>query len=261
MRRPMAALLAACVVLGCEADSQRVSREVLGPPARSAGAARQDSGYRVVPVGDAGRITGRVLVHGRVRRDSLMTAMPDTGVCRTSRRVTLVEGSGDRVAGAVVWLEGIHAGKPLPSLKRYDLATRHCEARPMTQAVIAGGMLNVQNLDPVAHRTRFTMGGATLDVVGQSDAGQVVPTAVVIAHPGLVAVRCDVHPSTRAWIRVFDHPYFTVTTRDGSFQIDSVPPGTYKLTIWQPSLGERDTTIHVAARQSASATVAFTAAP
>lgn len=261
MRRPMAALLAACVVLGCEADSQRVSQEVPGPPVRSAGAVRQDSGYRVVPVGDAGRITGRVLVHGRVRRDSLMTAMPDTGVCRTSRRVTLVEGSGDRVAGAVVWLEGIHAGKPLPSLKRYDLATRHCEARPMTQAVIAGGMLNVQNLDPVAHRTRFTMGGATLDVVDQSDAGQVVPTAVVIAHPGLVAVRCDVHPSTRAWIRVFDHPYFTVTTRDGSFTIDSVPPGTYKLTIWQPSLGERDTTIHVAARQSASATVAFTAAP
>lgn len=261
MRRPMAALLAACVVLGCEADSQRVSQELPGPPARSAGAVRQDSAYRVVPVGDAGRITGRVLVHGRVRRDSLMTAMPDTGVCRTSRRVTLVEGSGDRVAGAVVWLEGIHAGKPLPSLKRYDLATRHCEARPMTQAVIAGGMLNVQNLDPVAHRTRFTMGGATLDVVDQSDAGQVVPTAVVIAHPGLVAVRCDVHPSTRAWIRVFDHPYFTVTTRDGSFTIDSVPPGTYKLTIWQPSLGERDTTIRVAARQSASATVAFTAAP
>ena len=131
----------------------------------------------------------------------------------------------------------------------------------MTQAAIAGGMLDVQNLDPVAHHTRFTMAGATLDVVDQSDAGQVVPTAAVIAHPGLVAVRCDVHPGTRAWIRVFDHPYFTVTTREGSFTIDSVPPGTYRLAVWQPSLGERDTTIHIAARQSASATVTFTAAP
>lgn len=229
--------------------------------AHTAGTVQQDSAYQVVTVPDAGRIAGRVIVHGRVRRDSVVAAMPDTGVCRTSRRVTLVEGNGDRVAGAVVWLEGIHAGKPLPSLRRYDLATRRCEARPLTQAVIVGGMLNVQNLDPMPHRTRFTMGSATLDVVDQSDAGQVVPTAVVIAHPGLVVVRCDVHPATRAWIRVFDHPYFTVSTRDGSFAIDSVPPGTYTLAVWQPSLGERDTTIHIAARQSASTTIAFPAAP
>ncbi len=261
MRRSLAALMVACIVLGCEADSQRVTQEIPGAPAHAASAVQHDSAYRVVPVPDAGRIAGRVTVRGRVRRDSLIAAMPDTGVCKTSRRVRLVEGSGDRVAGAVVWLEGIHAGKPLPSLRRYDLATRHCEARPLTQAVIAGGMLNVQNLDPVPHRTRFTMGGATLDVVDQSDAGQVVPTAVVIAHPGLVAVRCDVHPATRAWIRVFDHPYFTVTTRDGAFTIDSVPPGTYTLAVWQPSLGERDTTIHVAARRRANTTVAFTAAP
>jgi len=261
MRWSLAAVMAVCVALGCEADGQRVSRAVPGAPAHTAGAVQQDSTYRVVPVPEGGRIAGRVLLHGRVRRDSVIAAMPDTGACRAARRVTLVEGSADRVAGAVVWLEGIRAGKPLPSLRRYDLATRHCEARPMTQAAIAGGMLDVQNLDPVAHRTRFTMAGATLDVVDQSDAGQVVPTAAVIAHRGLVAVRCDVHPGTRAWIRVFDHPYFTVTTREGSFTIDSVPPGTYRLAVWQPSLGERDTTIHIAARQSANATVTFTAAP
>ena len=261
MRRPLAVLIAVWVAAGCEADGQRVSQDVPAARAHIARAVQQDSVYRVVAVADGGRISGRVLVHGHVRRDSVVAAMPDTGVCKASRRVTLVEGSGDRVAGAVVWLEGIHAGKPLPSLRRYDLATHHCEARPMTQAAIAGGMLDVQNRDPVAHRTRFTMAGATLDVVDQSDAGQVVPTAAVIAHPGLVAVRCDAHPTTRAWIRVFDHPYFTVTTRDGAFTIDSVPPGTYTLAVWQPSLGERDTTIQVAARQSASATVAFTAAP
>ena len=261
MRRPLLALIAACVALGCEADGQRLALEVPGAPARPAGAVQQDSAYRVVSVPDGGRITGRVLVHGRVRRDTVLSTMPDTGWCRTSRRVPLVEGTGDRVAGAVVWLQGVHSGKSLPSLRRYELATRRCEARPMTQAAIAGGMLDVQNLDPMPHRTRFTMAGTTLDVVDQSDAGQVVPTAVVIAHPGLVAVRCDVHTATRAWIRVFDHPYFTVTMRDGSFTIDSVPPGTYTLSVWQPSLGERDTTIHVAARQSARATVALTAAP
>ena len=261
MRRPLLALAAACVVLGCEAEGQRLTQAAPGAPAHTARAAQQDSAYHVMPVPDGGRITGRVLVHGHVRRDSVLTAVPDTGWCKTSRRATLVEGTGDRVAGAVVWLQGVHAGKPLPSLRRYDLATRRCGARPMTQAAIAGGMLDVQNLDPMPHRTRFMMAGTTLDVVDESDAGQVVPTAIVIAHPGLVAVRCDMHAATRAWIRVFDQPYFAVTTRDGSFTIDSVPPGTYTLAVWQPSLGERDTTIHIAARQTASATVAFTAAP
>ena len=261
MRRALLALMGGCVALGCDADGQRLAPEVPVAHAHTAAAPQQDSAYRVMPVPDGGRLTGRVLVHGRVRRDSVLAAMPDTGWCKTSRRVTLVEGAGDRVAGAVVWLQGVHSGKPLPSLRRYELATRRCEARPMTQAAIAGGMLDVQNLDPMPHRTRFTMAGATLDVVEQTDAGQVVPTAVVIAHPGLVAVRCDVHPATRAWIRVFDHPYFAVTTRDGSFTLDSVPPGTYTLSVWQPSLGERDTTIHIAARQRASATIALTAAP
>lgn len=259
MRRPLAAFVVLCVALGCDAQGQRAVQLPQSSAARPAAAAPQDSAYQVVSVADGGRITGRVLVKGRVRRDSVMAEVPDTGWCRASRRVTLVEGTGDRVAGAIVWLEGVHAGKPLPAVRRYDLTTRHCQARPMTQAAIAGGTLDVQSLDPVAHRTRFTQGGATIDVVDQSDAGQVVPTAAVLAHPGLVVVRCDVHPATHAWIRVFDQPYFTVTRRDGGFAIDSVPPGDYTLAVWQPSLGERDTTIHVAARRAASPTVAFTA--
>lgn len=262
MRRPLAVCLAVCVALGCDAEGQRAPHALPAPGVRAASAPPQeDSAYRVAPVADGGRIAGRVLVRGRVRRDSTIATVPDTGWCRASRRVTLVEGSGDRVAGAVVWLENVHAGKPLPVLRRYDLSTRHCEARPMTQAAIAGGMLDVQSLDPLGHRTRFTRAGSTIDIVDESDAGQVVPTAAVLAHPGLVTVRCDVHPGTRAWIRVFDHPYFTVTSRDGGFTIDSVPPGTYTLAVWQPSLGERDTTIRVAPRQAVAAAIAFPAAP
>lgn len=261
MIRSLVVLLAVCAVVGCDADGRRASAAPDDVQAAVAQPTHEDSAYRVVPVADGGQITGRVTVHGHVRRDSLMAGVPDTGWCRSSRRVTLVEGRNDRIGGAIVWLEGIHAGKPLPSLRRYELTTRHCEARPMTQAAITGGMLNVQSMDPITHRTRFVASGATIDVVDQSDDGQVVPTATVLAHPGLVTVKCDMHPLTRAWIRVFDHPYFTVTKPDGTFRIDSVPPGDYRLAVWQPSLGERDTTIHVAARRAAAANVVFTPAP
>jgi hypothetical protein len=33
----------------------------------------------------------------------------------------------------------------------------------------------------------------------------------------------------RAWIFVFDHPYFQVTAADGRFRLEGVPPGEYTL--------------------------------
>ena len=32
-----------------------------------------------------------------------------------------------------------------------------------------------------------------------------------------------------AWVSIFDHPYFAVSGKDGSFKIANVPPGKYKL--------------------------------
>ena len=40
----------------------------------------------------------------------------------------------------------------------------------------------------------------------------------------------------KAYISVFDHPYFTVTDDTGRYQIDNVPPGKYEVVAWH----ERD---------------------
>jgi hypothetical protein len=41
--------------------------------------------------------------------------------------------------------------------------------------------------------------------------------------------KCDVHPWMFAWVSVFDHPYFAVSAKDGSFKIANVPAGKYTL--------------------------------
>jgi hypothetical protein len=72
----------------------------------------------------------------------------------------------------------------------------------------------------------------TLAVFRFADAGQVVPSEKIAAAPGLVALQSDEHDRARAWIVVFDHPYFAVTEANGSFRLDSVPPGKYHVRVW-----------------------------
>ncbi|HMI93440.1 MAG TPA: carboxypeptidase regulatory-like domain-containing protein [Polyangiales bacterium] len=51
-----------------------------------------------------------------------------------------------------------------------------------------------------------------------------------------IEIKCDYHPWMNAWLIVSDTPYSTVTDADGNFTIPDLPPGEYKLTVWQERL-------------------------
>jgi hypothetical protein len=93
--------------------------------------------------------------------------------------------------------------------------------------------------------------------IEETDAGQVVPTEKVLADSGLVEVASGTHPWSRAWIRVFAQPYFAATSPDGTFRLDSIPPGTYRLVVWEPALGARDTTVMVGDGRVREVDIAF----
>ena len=40
----------------------------------------------------------------------------------------------------------------------------------------------------------------------------------------------------RSYISIFDHPFFTVTNPDGTFEIANVPPGEYEIEAQHPTL-------------------------
>jgi hypothetical protein len=50
----------------------------------------------------------------------------------------------------------------------------------------------------------------------------------------------NVHPWMKAWVRVFDHPYFAVTDPDGRFEIRFAPKGNLRLFVWQETAGFRN---------------------
>lgn len=214
--------------------------------------------YRVVDVTNSGAIVGRVSTTLETPRDSTFTLTGDYArLCGESRRVPLVERRGEMLEDVVVWLADARAGKELPIERRYEITNEDCTFEPRVQAAVEGGMLNVKNADPAVHRTSFLRAGDTVARVRESDAGQVVPTGKVLAHRGLVEVRSESYPWSRAWIRVFDHPYFAVTNRDGIFTIDSVPPGRYRLMAWEPRLGTREREVSVQASADSKVELSF----
>ena len=66
---------------------------------------------------------------------------------------------------------------------------------------------------------------------------QTFERAVSIRRP--VRLGCAYHSSMRAWIYVFDHPFYQLTGEDGRFRLAGVPPGEYRLEVAHPAGGLR----------------------
>lgn len=73
-------------------------------------------------------------------------------------------------------------------------------------------------------------------------------------HP--VAIGCSLHAWMKAWIYVFDHPWFAQTNSQGIFQISGVPPGMHTLWIRHAETGlQEKKTIEVKPGQISRITV------
>jgi len=70
----------------------------------------------------------------------------------------------------------------------------------------------------------------------------------------MVKMKCDVHPWMSSYIGVLDHPFYSVTSNQGTFEINNVPPGEYVLEAWHETYGTKSQKVTVS---DVSATVDF----
>ena len=210
--------------------------------------------YTVRELSEFGRAEGVVEIDGAPPADSVIQPSVDQLACGAAFTRRGIERFANTAVGVVVWIDGVRSGKPLPIERRFEIANDRCMLIPEVQTAIASGTLNVQNLDAAEHRTRIRRldSGEVLATIRETDEGQVVPNEHVLRKPGVLHLSCDVHPWTHAWIAVFDHPYFSTTGRNGSFTIDSLPPGRYKLEAWHPRLGLVGDSITIEAGKTAT---------
>ncbi len=213
--------------------------------------------YRIEAVTSAGSVSGKAVLATPLPLVEPISTAGDSVVCGTTVPDSSLVQKDSGLGGVVVWLDGVRAGKALPREKRYELESNHCLLSPRVQAAVAGSAVNVIGHDAFRQHLRFLAAGdssarATI-LLGKDE--QVIPSELPTKTPGLVIVRDSDHAWPRAFIAVFDHPYFDVTKPDGSFTIDGVPPGSYTLVSWHERTGRTEQPVQVTSNGKVTARV------
>jgi len=100
---------------------------------------------------------------------------------------------------------------------------------PHVLAITVGTTVDFPNSDNTYHNV-FSLRGPRPFDLGRYAAGK--SKSVRFDRPGIVRVFCEIHSHMSAFILVFNHRYFAVTSADGRYQIGRVPPGQYTLVAW-----------------------------
>jgi hypothetical protein len=187
--------------------------------------------YEVIEVTDGVSLTGVVRFAGTPPKLAPLPVNKNREVCGEEKASeALVVGADGGVRGSVVVVEGVTRGrKPTGDVV---LDNHRCLFVSHVTALAVGDKARVKNSDPILHNTHGFMGKPTVFNLALPNKDQMIDITRRLGKPGVIRVLCDAHPHMFAWVVVHDSPYVAVTDERGAFKIDSIPPGTYKVTMW-----------------------------
>jgi plastocyanin len=201
----------------------------------------------------AGDIKGVVSFSGAPPKLAPLPTTRDQTACGTSVADESVVVAGGKLKNVVLTVKGAPApaaGEPV----RVVLDQTKCHYVPHVQAAAVGSPVDIINSDPILHNIHGYLAQATTFNLAMPLKNQKI--SKVLAKPGLINVKCDVHSWMHAYIVVTESP-FAVSGDDGAFTIKGVPAGTYTLSAWHEKLGEKSVQVTVPAAGAATADFTF----
>jgi hypothetical protein len=203
-------------------------------------------------------ITGRVSFEGtapaptRLRMDSDPLCMPEGAA---TSELLLVDDQGGLQNVFVYVKEGVR-GAYAPPETPVELDQVGCRYIPHVFGVQVNQPVHIMNSDPAVHNVNAVARENTGFNLIQQPKG---PSATRrFERPEImVPIRCDVHPWMNSWAGVVAHPFFAVSAANGSFEIASLPAGTYTVEAWHEQLGTATQTVTVDGTSAATLDFSF----
>ncbi|MEZ6141514.1 MAG: hypothetical protein R3B84_13155 [Zavarzinella sp.] len=105
-----------------------------------------------------------------------------------------------------------------------------CRFIPHCSGTIEGQKLIIKNSSTVPHNAKYVSSELEGNPLIPPGGEFTVPTPLP-AMRSPISLSCSIHGWMKAYIYVFDHPYFYVTLKDGKFEIPNVPALEGKLNL------------------------------
>jgi plastocyanin len=148
---------------------------------------------------------------------------------RVTGRITILEKRNKPspdLGAAVIYLEGTG---PAPTPAAIDITINDKVYRPRVVVIPIGSTVRFPNTDPFDHNV-FSVTEPNQFDLGLYGRGEA--KTHTFTRPGLVRVYCNVHPRMVAYVVVMPNRYYAQPGADGSFTIENVVPGHYRMHVW-----------------------------
>jgi len=119
-----------------------------------------------------------------------------------------------------------------------------CEYDPHVIGIMEGQPLVVKNSDETNHNIHF-LPKVNEEINFSQPKKDPDGKELKLKKEDVFKVKCDVHPWMGAHIGVYNHPFFSVTGEEGTFEIKNLPPGKYTLEAWHEEFGTQTATVEV----------------
>jgi Carboxypeptidase regulatory-like domain len=68
-----------------------------------------------------------------------------------------------------------------------------------------------------------------------------------------------IHPWMKAYLGVFEHPYFALSGADGRFTLKDLPPGEYTIKAWHERFGTQSQKVMIGPKETKEVEFTFAA--
>jgi plastocyanin len=179
----------------------------------------------------AADISGRIVLKKNIERNRVNAAVYNLrGIAVDTPAVPQ---KASTLSHTAVWLESSITRTSAPPV---NVAMQQTGRRfqPDLLVVPAGSTVEFPNLDPIFHNI-FSLSHAQSFDLGYYSEGK--SRHVTFARPGVIQVYCHIHANMYAVVVVAPSPWFGVPDSNGLFSFTGVPPGDYRLAVWQRASG------------------------
>lgn len=211
--------------------------------------------------GAEGTLTGRILFEGEPPLNKRIDMSQDANCAKLAKNprtedFVMVNG---QLANVFVYVKGGELARfafETPSAA-VVLDQQQCQFTPRVLGIQTGQTLTILNSDPTTHNVHPAPSVNPEWNRMQMSYGMPIETRFMRAET-LIPVKCNQHPWMKAYVGALAHPFFAVSSKDGSFSIPGLPPGDYTLVAWHETLGEQTVQLLIGSMETKSIELIFT---